>query len=136
MCSYFRQWGPHSYTSSLGPYNTQHLLTFMDTPYSDLIPEEESDQRNVPNYVNICDNVTFNRSNPIRQWFHIHTRMMMEFLLSLEVEHMYQKPSYTNGTVCCHGSSVWGLNSRCLQRLDKTLQKIVSMLHCKERYPL
>lgn len=40
---------------------------------------------------------------------------------------------YTNDTACSHGSCVWGYNGRCLQRLDKTLQKMLFTLHRKGR---
>ena len=53
-----------------GPYNTERLVTFLDTLYRDLIPEPERDQigDDLP-YVIVWDNVSFHRSNIIRQWF-------------------------------------------------------------------
>ncbi|KAI7812952.1 hypothetical protein IRJ41_012596 [Triplophysa rosa] len=66
----------------IGPYNTECLVTFLDTLYRDLIPEQEWGQigDDLPKYVIVWDNVSFHRSNIIRQWFAAHNRMLMEFL--------------------------------------------------------
>ncbi|XP_028654701.1 uncharacterized protein LOC114649369 [Erpetoichthys calabaricus] len=80
MCAAISDNGVHTHIPLVGPYNTQHLLTFLNTLYRDLIPEEEIGQENVPQYVIICDNVSFHHSNLIRQWFANHRRMLMEFL--------------------------------------------------------
>ncbi len=66
----------------IGPYNTEHLVTFLYTLYRDLIPEQERGQigDDLPKYVIVWDNVSFHRSNIIRQWFAAHNRMLMEFL--------------------------------------------------------
>ncbi|XP_044040880.1 uncharacterized protein LOC122870620 [Siniperca chuatsi] len=55
----------------IGPYNTERLVTFLDTLYRDLIPEQERGQigDDLPKYVIVWDNVSFHRSNIIRQWF-------------------------------------------------------------------
>ena len=65
-----------------GPYNTERLVTFLDTLYRDLIPEQERSQigDDLPKYVIVWDNVSFHHSNIIRQWFATHNRMLMEFL--------------------------------------------------------
>ncbi|XP_044066956.1 uncharacterized protein LOC122883003 isoform X2 [Siniperca chuatsi] len=65
-----------------GPYNTERLVTFLDTLYRDLIPEQERGQigDDLPKYVIVWDNVSFHRFNIIRQWFAAHDRMLMEFL--------------------------------------------------------
>ncbi|KAM4592404.1 uncharacterized protein PAE49_011102 [Odontesthes bonariensis] len=66
----------------IGPYNTERLVTFLDALYRDLIPEHERGQigDDLPKHVVICDNVSFHRSNIVRQWFAAHNRMLMEFL--------------------------------------------------------
>ncbi|XP_051238676.1 uncharacterized protein LOC127353457 [Dicentrarchus labrax] len=66
----------------IGPYNTERLVTFLDTLYRDPIPEEERGQigDDLPRYVIVWDNVSFHRSNVIRQWFAAQNRMLMEFL--------------------------------------------------------
>lgn len=65
-----------------GPYNTQHLLTFLDALYRDIIPDDERGliHEDLPKYVVDWDNVSFHHSNTIRQWFAVHYRMLMEFL--------------------------------------------------------
>ena len=71
------------------PYNTERLLTFVDTLYMDLIPEQEQGQigGDLPNYTIVWDNVSFHRSNIIRQWFVTHNRMLSEFLSLYRQEH-------------------------------------------------
>ncbi|KAL7862608.1 hypothetical protein SRHO_G00115920 [Serrasalmus rhombeus] len=76
----------HELKHAVRPYNTQQLVTFIDTLYRDLLPDGEmalNDRENAPNltnYVVIWDNVRFHRSNTIRQWFATHNRMLMPFL--------------------------------------------------------
>ena len=54
-----------------GPYYTERLVTFLDTLDRDLIPEPERGKigDDWPKYVIVWDNVSFHRSNIIRQWF-------------------------------------------------------------------
>ncbi len=64
------------------PYNTERFVTFLDALYRDLILEQERGQigDDLPKYAIVWDNVSFHRSNIIRQWFAAHNRMLMEFL--------------------------------------------------------
>lgn len=82
MCAAMSENGVLTHIPILGPYNTQHLITFLDTLYRDLIPDHERGmmQEDLPAYVVIWDNVSFHHSNTIRQWFANHHRMLMEFL--------------------------------------------------------
>ncbi|KAK0133507.1 hypothetical protein N1851_030967 [Merluccius polli] len=41
MCAAISENGVLTHIPRLGPYNTQHLLTFLDTLYRDIIPENE-----------------------------------------------------------------------------------------------
>lgn len=52
MCAAISDNGIHTHICLVGPYVTQHLLTFLDTLYKDLIPEEKSGQENVPVSIN------------------------------------------------------------------------------------
>lgn len=63
-------------------YNTHPLLTFLEALYRVLIPDDESGQvrDHLPKYVVIWDNISFHRSNRIRQWLAAHNRIQMEFL--------------------------------------------------------
>lgn len=82
MCAAISEHGVLTRIPIIGPYNTQHLLTFLDTLYRDLIPDDERGliRDDLPKYVVVWDNVSFHRSNTIRQWFAPHYRMLMEFL--------------------------------------------------------
>ncbi len=57
--------------ANLGPYNTGHILTFLDRLHNILIPPERMNdadhQRN--RYVVVWDNVSFHRAAPVQNWF-------------------------------------------------------------------
>ncbi len=61
MCAAISENGVLTHIPRLGPYNTQHLLTCLDTLYRDIIPENErgltGDHLN--KHVVVCDNVRF-----------------------------------------------------------------------------
>ncbi len=82
MCAAISENGVLTHKPRLGPYNTQHLLTFLDTLYRDIIPENErgltGDHLN--KHVVVCDNVRFHHSDVVRQWFAAHDRMLVEYL--------------------------------------------------------
>ena len=82
MCAAISEHGVLTHIPLIGPYNTQHLLNFLVTLYRALIPDDECGlfREDLPKYVVICDNVSFHRSNIIRQWFVTHPRMLIEFL--------------------------------------------------------
>ncbi|KAK0132354.1 hypothetical protein N1851_032775 [Merluccius polli] len=82
MCAAISENGVATHSPSLGPYNTQKLLIFLDRLHSDLIPENERDLvgPHVPKYVIVWDNVNFHRDPLIRAWFTTHPRMVMVFL--------------------------------------------------------
>eukprot|EP00063_Salmo_salar_P054314 XP_014029149.1 PREDICTED: uncharacterized protein LOC106586404 [Salmo salar] len=82
MCAAISEHGVLTHIPLIGPYNTQHLLNFLETLYRALIPDDERGlfREDLPKYVVICDNVSFHRSNIIRQWFVTHLRMLIEFL--------------------------------------------------------
>ncbi len=56
--------------ANLGPYNTGHILTFLDRLHNILIPPERMNdadhQRN--RYVVVWDNVSFHRAAPVQNW--------------------------------------------------------------------
>ena len=81
MCAAISEHGVLTHIPLIGPYNTQHLLNFLETLYRALIPDDERGlfREDLPKYVVICDNVSFHRSN-IRQWFVTHPRMLIKFL--------------------------------------------------------
>ena len=60
-------------------YNVLEIIQYLTVSS---IPEQVRGQigDDLPKYVIIWDNVSFHRSNIIRQWFAAHNRMLMEFL--------------------------------------------------------
>ena len=82
MCAAISETGVITRIPIIGPYNTQHLMTFLDILYRDLIPENERDliRHDLPNFVIVWDNVSFHRANVIREWFAVHQRMLMDFI--------------------------------------------------------
>ncbi|XP_039608401.1 E3 ubiquitin/ISG15 ligase TRIM25-like isoform X2 [Polypterus senegalus] len=82
MCAAISERGVATHIPSLGPYNTQKLLNFLDHLYTDLIPENERgvEGPQLPHYVIVWDNVNFHRGPRIRTWFTTHPWMLMEFL--------------------------------------------------------
>ncbi len=82
MCAAISENGVSTHIPHIGPYNTQLLLVFLNTLYGDLIPEQERGlvRPHLPNYVVIWDNISFHRTNIVRDWFAAHERISVEFL--------------------------------------------------------
>ncbi len=68
--------------ANLGPYNTGHILTFLDRLHNILIPPERMNdadhQRN--RYVVVWDNVSFHRAAPVQNWFADHPTFLVQYL--------------------------------------------------------
>ncbi|XP_016341057.1 uncharacterized protein LOC107688028 [Sinocyclocheilus anshuiensis] len=68
--------------ANLGPYNTAHILTFLDRLQNILIPPERMNdadhQRN--RYVVVWDNVSFHRAAPVQNWFADHPTFLVQYL--------------------------------------------------------
>ncbi|KAK0136832.1 hypothetical protein N1851_027005 [Merluccius polli] len=68
--------------ANLGPYNTAHMLTFLDRLHNILIPPERINdadhQRN--RYVVVWDNVSFHRAAPVQNWFADHPPFLVQYL--------------------------------------------------------
>ncbi len=66
--------------ANLGPYNTGHILTFLDRLHNILIPPEHMNdadhQRN--RYVVVWDNVSFHRAAPVQNWFADHPTFLVQ----------------------------------------------------------
>ncbi|XP_060760641.1 uncharacterized protein LOC132870787 [Neoarius graeffei] len=102
MCAAISENGVATHTASLGPYNTEKLLRFLDQLYVYLVPENERglEGPHLPQFVIVWDNVNFHRGPRIRAWFNMHPRMhnvllppyspflnpIEEFFLCLEME--------------------------------------------------
>ena len=77
MCAAISQNGVLHNHVTLGPYNTAHIITFLDTLHNILIP---NDQRNGPEqsrFVVIWENVSFHRDALVCNWFIDHPQVLM-----------------------------------------------------------
>lgn len=72
MCSDFPLWRHGHHHATLGPYNTVHPITFLDTLHSTLIPPDQIDAPEQPRYVVIWENVSFHRAALVHNWFTGH----------------------------------------------------------------
>ncbi len=82
MCAAISENGVSAHIPHIGPYNTQLLLAFLNTLYRDLILEQERGlvRPHLSNYVVVWDNVSFHRTNIVRDWLAAHERITVEFL--------------------------------------------------------
>ncbi|XP_053340406.1 uncharacterized protein LOC128534595 isoform X1 [Clarias gariepinus] len=69
MCAAMSQNGVVHHHAILGPYNTAHIITFLDTLYHTLTNVQRAEQMR---YVIIWDNVSFHRAALVRNWFTDH----------------------------------------------------------------
>ncbi|XP_026032840.1 uncharacterized protein LOC113027441 [Astatotilapia calliptera] len=60
----------------LGPYNSQHILTFLDALH-DIVVQNRPDQ---PRFVVIWDNVSFHRAALVQAWFSNHNQFEVVYL--------------------------------------------------------
>lgn len=67
MCEAISQNGVLHHHAILGPYNTAHIITCLDTR---LIPNDQGPEQ--PRYVITWDNVSFHRAAVVRNWFTGH----------------------------------------------------------------
>ncbi|XP_052341208.1 uncharacterized protein LOC118363001 isoform X1 [Oncorhynchus keta] len=70
MCAAISQNGVLHHHAILGPYNTAHIITFLDTLHNRLIPDDQGPEH--PRYIIIWDNVSFHRAAVVRNWFTGH----------------------------------------------------------------
>ncbi|XP_059404951.1 uncharacterized protein LOC132140157 [Carassius carassius] len=82
MCAAISENCVSTHIPHIVPYNTQLLLAFLNALYRDLIPEQERGlvRPHLPNSVVVWDNVSFHRTNSVRDWFAAHERITVEFL--------------------------------------------------------
>ncbi|XP_039616998.1 insertion element IS630 uncharacterized 39 kDa protein-like [Polypterus senegalus] len=65
----------HHY-AKLGPYNSQHILTFLDALHN-IVVQNRADQ---PRFVVIWDNVSFHRAALVQAWFSNHNQFEVVYL--------------------------------------------------------
>ncbi|XP_045555739.1 uncharacterized protein [Salmo salar] len=68
--------------ANLGPYNTAHILTFLDRLHNILIPPERMNDADHQRtwYVVAWDNVSFHRAAPVQNWFADHPPFLVQYL--------------------------------------------------------
>ncbi|XP_031164929.2 uncharacterized protein LOC116056748 [Sander lucioperca] len=82
MCAAISNDGVLCHIPTIGPYNTERLITFLDSLKEILIPPEERGllRPGMTLYVIIWDNVAFHHSRLVNEWFAAQPRIMMHFL--------------------------------------------------------
>lgn len=82
MCAAISSEGVLTHIPTIGPYNTERLITFLDALYQSIVPPEERGQvrPDMSHFVIVWDNVAFHHSRQVTEWFATHLRVMMQFL--------------------------------------------------------
>ncbi|XP_052395108.1 uncharacterized protein LOC127943019 [Carassius gibelio] len=82
MCAAISNDGVLCHIPTIGPYNTERLITFLDALKEFLIPPEERGllRPGMTLYVIIWDNVAFHHSCLVNEWFAAQPRIMIQFL--------------------------------------------------------
>lgn len=67
---------------TIGPYNIERLITFLNALHERLLPAAERGllRHGMPLFAIIWDNVAFHNCHLVNEWFVAHPRMMMQFL--------------------------------------------------------
>ncbi|XP_049914950.1 uncharacterized protein LOC126399166 [Epinephelus moara] len=72
MCAAINHHGVLHHHATLGPYNTAHLIAFLDTLYNIVVQPDQMDDTEVIRFVVVWDNVSFHRAALVRDWFRGH----------------------------------------------------------------
>ncbi|KAL0153765.1 hypothetical protein M9458_050881, partial [Cirrhinus mrigala] len=72
MCAAISQKGVVHHHATIGPYNTAHIIAFLDTLHDMLTVQRPEHTR----YAIIWDNVSFHRAALVRNWFTDHPSFM------------------------------------------------------------
>ena len=85
VCAAITQNGVLHHNDTLGPYNTGHILTFLDTIYTMFVPDPDQEP---PRFVVIWDNVSFHRAVLVQNWFATHPQFVVSPFLN-PIEEFY-----------------------------------------------
>ncbi|XP_041947824.1 uncharacterized protein LOC121708924 [Alosa sapidissima] len=78
MCAAITNNGVLHHHATLGPYNTAHIITFLDAIHRILVPgQQNQDQQR---FVVIWDNVSFHRAHLVQNWFVTHPHFSVLYL--------------------------------------------------------
>ncbi|KAL4003969.1 receptor-type tyrosine-protein phosphatase U [Sarotherodon galilaeus] len=72
LCAAISLRGLLHHHAKLGPYNSQHILTFLDVLHN-IVVQNRPDQ---PRFVEIWDNVSFHRAALVQAWFSNHNQLV------------------------------------------------------------
>ena len=72
MCAAITQNGVLHHNATLGPYNTGHMLTFLDAIYTMLVPDPDQEPAR---FVVLWDNV--HRAVLVQNWFATHPQFVV-----------------------------------------------------------
>lgn len=78
MCAAITNNGVLHHHATLGPYNTAHIVTFLDAIYHILVPGQQNP--NQQRFVVIWDNVSFHRAHLVQNWFVAHPHFLVLYL--------------------------------------------------------
>ncbi|XP_039623835.1 uncharacterized protein LOC120538391 [Polypterus senegalus] len=76
LCAAISLRGLLHHHAKLGPYNSQHILTFLDALHN-IVVQNRPDQ---PRFVVIWDNVSFHRAALVQAWFSNHNQFEVVYL--------------------------------------------------------
>ncbi len=101
MCAAISQNGVVHHHATLGPYNTAHIITFLDALHDMLTNVQRPEQTR---YVIIWDNVSFHRAALVRNWFTDHPlffffcyqQFFFIFIFSQTTQHNIQNKTKQN----------------------------------------
>ncbi|XP_049336457.1 uncharacterized protein LOC125802431 [Astyanax mexicanus] len=82
LCAAISNHGVLHHHATLGPYNTQHLLTFL-SDLRDIVlgfQQQDHEQTEHPVYVIVWDNVSFHHAVQVREWFTRNQEFLNVFL--------------------------------------------------------
>ncbi len=75
MCAVISVQGVLHHHATLGPYNTGHIIAFLDALHAVV-----QDRPQQPRFVVIWDNVSFHRAALVRDWFNNHNPFTLSYL--------------------------------------------------------
>ncbi|XP_016308870.1 uncharacterized protein LOC107663208 [Sinocyclocheilus anshuiensis] len=78
MCAAITQNGVLHHHARLGPYNTDHIIRFLDAVHDMLVQGLQNEDQ--ARFVIIWDNVSFHRAHQVQNWFVTHPHFSVVYL--------------------------------------------------------
>lgn len=126
MWAAITQNGVLHHNAALGPYNTGHMLTFLDAIYRMLVPDPDQEPAR---FVVTWDSVRFHRAVLVQNWFATQPQFVVLYLppyspflnlilLSLALESVWSPTLCPHTTSPGNGGHMWGHRGCLCPRLD------------------